>query len=189
MDNRQHSSDAALLAAIAARDGAAFAVFYRRHVPTVLAYLMRETRDPEASADLAAEVFAAVLLAAGRYAEQNDSAAPWLIGIARNKLLMSWRRGRVEARARHRLGFEPVALDDGDLDRIVEVAQGGAGILRLVDDLPADERRRRSARACSTSALTARSPPNSNARRWSCASGSAAVWPGCASRSKETGSA
>src|SRR6478609_1435859 len=131
MDNRQHSSDAALLAAIASRDGAAFAVFYRRHVPTVLAYLMRETRDPE--------VFAAVLLAAGRYAEQNDSAAPWLIGIARNKLLMSWRRGRVEARARHRLGFEPVALDDGDLARIVEVAQGGAGILRLVDDLPADE--------------------------------------------------
>jgi RNA polymerase sigma factor (sigma-70 family) len=139
MDNRQHSSDAALLAAIASRDGAAFAVFYRRHVPTVLAYLMRETRDPEASADLAAEVFAAVLLAAGRYAEQNDSATPWLIGIARNKLLMSWRRGRVEARARHRLGFEPVALDDGDLARIVEVAQGGAGILRLVDDLPADE--------------------------------------------------
>jgi RNA polymerase sigma factor (sigma-70 family) len=139
MDNRQHSSDAALLAAIASRDGAAFAVFYRRHVPTVLAYLMRETRDPEASADLAAEVFAAVLLAAGRYAEQTDSATPWLIGIARNKLLMSWRRGRVEARARHRLGFEPVALDDGDLARIVEVAQGGAGILRLVDDLPADE--------------------------------------------------
>src|SRR6476659_1169034 len=139
MDNRQHSSDAALLAAIASRDGAAFAVFYRRHVPTVLAYLMRETRDPEASADLAAEVFAAVLLAAGRYAEQTDSAAPWLIGIARNKLLMSWRRGRVEARARHRLGFEPVALDDGDLARIVEVARGGAGILRLVDDLPADE--------------------------------------------------
>ena len=139
MDNRQHSSDAALLAAIASRDGAAFAVFYRRHVPTVLAFLMRETRDPEASADLAAEVFAAVLLAAGRYAEQTDSATPWLIGIARNKLLMSWRRGRVEARARHRLGFEPVALDDGDLARIVEVAQGGAGILRLVDDLPADE--------------------------------------------------
>ena len=139
MDNRQHSSDAALLAAIASRDGAAFAVFYRRHLPTVLAYLMRETRDPEAAADLAAEVFAAVLLAAGRYAEQTDSAAPWLIGIARNKLLMSWRRGRVEARARHRLGFQPVALDDGDLARIVEVAQGGAGILRLVDDLPADE--------------------------------------------------
>lgn len=140
MDNRQHSSDAALLSAIAACDGAAFSVFYRRHVPAVLAYLMRETRDPETAADLAAEVFAAVLLAAGRYTEQTESATPWVIGIARNKLLMSWRRGRVEARARHRLGFEAMPLSDGDLDRIVAVAQGGSGsLLDLVDTLPQDE--------------------------------------------------
>jgi RNA polymerase sigma factor (sigma-70 family) len=141
MENRQHSSDAALLSAIAARDGAAFAAFYRRHVATVLAYLLRETRDREAAADLAAEVFAAVLLAAGRYAEQGESATPWVIGIARNKLLMSFRRGRVEARARRRLGFEAVALDDSDLERIAEVAHGGSGrLLQLVEELPEDER-------------------------------------------------
>ncbi len=116
--NRRLWSDSALLAAIAARDGAAFAVFYRRHLSTVLAFLIRETRDPETAADLAAEVFAAVLLSSGRYSEQGESATPWVIGIARNKLLMSFRRGRVEARARHRLGFQAVALDDGDLDRI-----------------------------------------------------------------------
>jgi RNA polymerase sigma-70 factor (ECF subfamily) len=138
--NRRPSSDTALLAAIAARDGAAFAVFYRRHVPAVLAYLMRETRNPETTADLAAEVFAAVLLAAGRYSEQSESATPWVIGIARNKLLMSWRRGRVEARARHRLGFEAMPLSDSDLDTIVEVARGGSGgLLELVDGLPQDE--------------------------------------------------
>lgn len=141
MDNRQHWSDAALLSAIAARDGAAFAVFYRRHLPTVLAYLMRETRDREVAADLGAEVFAAVLLTAGRYTEQGESAGPWVVGIARNKLLMSFRRGRVEARARHRLGFEPVTLDDGDLDRVVEVAEGGVGrLVALVEALPEDER-------------------------------------------------
>jgi RNA polymerase sigma-70 factor (ECF subfamily) len=140
MDNRQPSSDAALLSAIAARDGAAFSVFYRRHVPAVLAYLMRETRNPETAADLAAEVFAAVLLAAGRYSEQTESATPWVIGIARNKLLMSWRRGRVEARARQRLKFEAMPLSDGDLDQIVEVAQGGSGaLLDLVEELPQDE--------------------------------------------------
>jgi len=139
--NRDHWTDAALLSAIAGRDGPAFAVFYRRHVATVLAYLMRETRDPEASADLAAEVFAAVLLAAGKYVAQSESATPWVVGIARNKLLMSLRRGRVEARARRRLGFEAVALDDGDLQRIAEVATSGSGpLLRLVEDLPPDER-------------------------------------------------
>jgi RNA polymerase sigma-70 factor, ECF subfamily len=139
--NRRQWSDSALLSAIAARDGAAFAVFYRRHLPAVLAFLLRETRDREAAADLAAEVFAAVLLSSGRYEEQGESAAPWVLGIARNKLLMSFRRGRVEARARHRLGFHPVALDEGDLDRIEEVARGeGGGLVALVDDLPEDER-------------------------------------------------
>jgi RNA polymerase sigma-70 factor, ECF subfamily len=139
--NRRLWSDSALLAAIAARDGAAFAIFYRRHLSTVLAFLMRETRDPEAAADLAAEVFAAVLLSSGRYAEQGESATPWVIGIARNKLLMSFRRGRVEARARHRLGYQAVALDDADLDRIEEVATGGSGkLVALVEGLPEDER-------------------------------------------------
>jgi RNA polymerase sigma factor (sigma-70 family) len=139
--NRRQWSDSALLSAIAARDGAAFAVFYRRHLPAVLAFLLRETRDREAAADLAAEVFAAVLLSSGRYAERGDSATPWVLGIARNKLLMSFRRGRVEARARHRLGFHAVALDEGDLDRIEEVARGEAGRLQaLIDDLPEAER-------------------------------------------------
>ena len=138
--NRQDSSDAALLAAIASRDGAAFAVFYRRHVPVVLAYLLRQTRERETAADLAAEVFAAVLLAAGRYSEQRESAGPWVIAIARNKLLMSLRRGRVEARARHRLGFQAVALEDRDLDRMERIARVGAGrLVELVDALPEDE--------------------------------------------------
>jgi len=139
--NRRQWSDSTLLSAIAARDGAAFAVFYRRHLAAVLAFLLRETRDREAAADLAAEVFAAVLLSAGRYAEQGQSATPWVIGITRNKLLMSFRRGRVEARARHRLGFQAIALDDGDLDRIEEVAFGAGGqLVSMVDELPEDER-------------------------------------------------
>jgi RNA polymerase sigma-70 factor (ECF subfamily) len=117
-------------------------VFYRRHLPVTLAYLMRETRDPELAADLAAEVFAAVLLTAHRYLDHGMTATPWVIGIARNKLLMSLRRGRVEAKARLRLGFEPVALEDADLERVVAVADAGAGPLSaLVSELPDDERR------------------------------------------------
>ncbi|HEY6399508.1 MAG TPA: RNA polymerase sigma factor [Solirubrobacteraceae bacterium] len=138
---QDRSSDTELLAAIASRDGAAFSIFYRRHLPAVLAYLMRETGDPEAAGDLAAEVFAAVLLAAGRYRAQRASAAPWVIGIARNKLLMSFRRGRIEARARRRLGYEPVAFEADDFARIEAVADRGAGQLsRLLGLLPADER-------------------------------------------------
>jgi RNA polymerase sigma-70 factor (ECF subfamily) len=139
--NRQDLSDAALLAAIASRDGAAFSVFYRRHVPMVLAYLLRETRDREAAADLAAEVFAAILLSADRYAEQHESAAPWVIAIARNKLLMSLRHGRVEAQARRRLGFEAVTLEDDDLDRLERIAAvGGGHLVEWLEILPQNER-------------------------------------------------
>jgi RNA polymerase sigma-70 factor (ECF subfamily) len=137
-----HATDDELLGAIALRDAEAFAVFYRRHLPVTLAYLMRETRDPELAADLGAEVFAAVLLTAHRYLDHGMTATPWVIGIARNKLLMSFRRGRVEAKARKRLGFEPVALEDTDLERVVAVADDGQGPLRaLVNELPDDERR------------------------------------------------
>ncbi len=107
----------------------------------MLAYLRRETGDRELAADLAAEVFAAVLLSAGRYQPQRDSALAWVIGIARHKLLMSWRRGRVQERARRRLGLEPLALDDLDLERVDQLADAGVGRLEeMLDGLPALER-------------------------------------------------
>ncbi len=140
-EDRRQCSDRELLGAIAARDGHAFAVFYRRHLAAVIAFLMRETRDREVAADLAAEVFAAVLVAAGRYHPQGDSAAPWVLGIARNKLLMSRRRGRVEARARAALGFEAVALHEQDLQEIDALAEEGAGqLVELLESLPEHER-------------------------------------------------
>ncbi|MFL5860700.1 MAG: RNA polymerase sigma factor [Solirubrobacteraceae bacterium] len=136
------ATDDELLGAIASRDPGAFRVFYRRHLPVTLAYLMRETRDPELAADLAAEVFAAVLLSAHRYLDHGVTAAPWVVGIARNKLLMSLRSGGVDVTARERLGFEPVALKDADLERVAAVAHDGAAPLRtLVDELPDEERR------------------------------------------------
>jgi RNA polymerase sigma factor (sigma-70 family) len=140
-EDRADWGDAELLAAVAARDGAAFSAFYRRHLAEVLAYLVRETGDSELAADLAAEVFAAVLLSAGRYEAQRPSALPWVIGIARHKLLMSWRRGRVEARARQRLGLEPVELDDLALERVDQLADAGVGRLeQMLEQLPPMER-------------------------------------------------
>jgi RNA polymerase sigma-70 factor (ECF subfamily) len=138
---RERWSDRELLAAIAARDGVACAVFYRRHLARTIAFLMRETRDPELSADVAAEVFAVVIVSAGRYRPQGDSAGPWVIGIARNTLGVSRRRGRVEATARRRLAMEPLELDDDDLEETESfAANSGVAAVALVQSLPADER-------------------------------------------------
>src|SRR5579875_3153564 len=140
-EDRSGWGDAELLAAVAERDGAAFSAFYRRHLAEVLAYLVRETGDSELAADLAAEVFAAVLLSAARYEAQHSTALPWVIGIARHKVLMSWRRGRVEARARQRLGLEPVELDDLALERVDQLADAGVGRLeQMLEQLPPMER-------------------------------------------------
>jgi RNA polymerase sigma factor (sigma-70 family) len=141
------ATDGELLSAVIAGDGQAFATFYRRHLPAVVAFLLRETRDRELTADLAAEVFAAAFLFARRFRPRNQgSARPWVLGIAKNKLLESRRRGRVEDRARRRLGFEPEVLDDDDLARVDELAAGpGGAVLELVEQLP--DRQREAVRA------------------------------------------
>jgi RNA polymerase sigma-70 factor (ECF subfamily) len=131
-------NDAELLTASARGDGDAFAVFYRRHLAEIVGYGLRATGSREAAADLAAEVFASALEACDRYEQVYDSASAWLHGIARNKLLDSRRRGRVEDATRQRIGFQPVLLDDRDLERVVELASQDA--LALVDELPTEQR-------------------------------------------------
>jgi RNA polymerase sigma-70 factor (ECF subfamily) len=100
------------------------------------------TRTSQATADLTAEVFAAVFLAVRRFrARGAGSARPWVLGIARNKLLESRRRGRIEDRARRRMAFEPETLDDDDLVRVEELAAGAeAPVLELVEQLPETQR-------------------------------------------------
>lgn len=139
MDKR---NDLELVAAIARRDDAAFALFYERYLPLVLRWCLRQTGNRELAADLSAEVFAAALIAAHRYRGDNDHVLAWLLGIARNKLRESRRRGRIEDRARRRMGVEPDQLTSDDLERVVELASiDFAELGALIDALPEDLRR------------------------------------------------
>jgi RNA polymerase sigma-70 factor (ECF subfamily) len=130
----------ALVKQIAAGDHAAFTELYRTYLPLVLRWSLRMTGDRELSADLTAEVFATVLLAAKRYRPDAGPVAAWLIGIAHNKLRESRRRNRVEDSARRRLGIEPVALTDHDLERVEELSALDDRLQELVDRLPAEQR-------------------------------------------------
>ena len=134
------ASDAELLAATAAEPDA-FAAFYDRYETAVIGYLLNRTHDIEVSVDLASEAFAAALASASRYRPDRDSAASWLFTIAQSKLTDSLRRGRVEARARRRVGIrDAVQYDTESLDRIESIVSQSGWAIELLARLPADQR-------------------------------------------------
>jgi RNA polymerase sigma-70 factor (ECF subfamily) len=140
MPEREPRDDARLLADIARGDDVAFGVIYRRYLPIVVRWCWLQTGDRELAADLSAEVFAAALQSAHRYAPEKGPPAAWLLGIARHKLLESRRRGRIESAARRRLGIGPLALTDDDLARVEELASLDDAVLALVEQLPSEQR-------------------------------------------------
>jgi RNA polymerase sigma-70 factor (ECF subfamily) len=110
---------------------------------------LRQTRDPDAAHDLTAETFAQAWLVRARFRDESGgSALPWLLGIARNVLLMSVRRRRLEHRACERLGMRerldgpPAAVEpieawlDGIDELLAELPRGQRDALRmrLVED-------------------------------------------------------
>jgi RNA polymerase sigma factor (sigma-70 family) len=108
-------SDADLLGSGEASD---FGWFYDRHLDAVLAFIGRRTHQPEAIFDLAAETFARALEHRGQFECTRGPAIGWLLGIARNLIIDSARRGRIEATSRLRLGMAPVDLSDDQLTMI-----------------------------------------------------------------------
>ena len=103
-------------------DADEFTALYREHSPGLLAWLYRRTRDAETAADLCAETFAAALASSHRYDPARGPAVAWVYGIARNQLATAAKRGRVEDRARRRLGMTPIELSDVAVERIEALA-------------------------------------------------------------------
>lgn len=135
------ASDAELLG-LAAAEPEAFGVFYDRFEAELLAFFYRATGRADIAADLTAEVFAAALQSTRRFDPALGSARAWLFGIARHELADTWRRGRVEDRARRSLEIEAVVLSDAALERIEhELGTDRGDALQLLEELPAEQRR------------------------------------------------
>lgn len=123
----------------------AFREVYDRTMPAVYRYLFRHCGGIRSVAeDLTQETFLVAVRAAGNDVEVT---LPWLIGVARNKLLEHWRRERREAgRLARRAAFEHGDVDGpGPATEVVE-ALGHlpplhriALTLRYLDDLPVNE--------------------------------------------------
>jgi RNA polymerase sigma factor (sigma-70 family) len=132
-------TDAELLGATRA-DPEAFAVFYRRHLRAVLAFLITKTRRPDLAADICAETFAAALERHTRFDERRGPARAWLLTMAHSRLVDALRRGQVEDVARRRLGMPARDLTDEDLDRVEDIAGLDGSVEALVADLPSEQR-------------------------------------------------
>lgn len=138
---RSSRSDQELLSATAAGDADAYGEFFLRHADVILAYLRKRVAPAEHAAELAAETFAAALLSVHRGNARNvPNGAAWLLGIARNKLIDSYRSARVADDARAKLGLPRPAVDDEELERIDHLGGGGLPASQALERLSADER-------------------------------------------------
>lgn len=133
--------DEALLCAAAEGDRRAFAQFYDRHLPGLLAFFRARVDSVELAFDLAAETFACVLAGAAGFDPRRGAAVAWTYSVARNLLVDSYRRRAVSDQTRRRLQMQPVELDDSDMQRIELLAQRGSDDLAAaLASLPADQR-------------------------------------------------
>jgi RNA polymerase sigma factor (sigma-70 family) len=127
--------DASLLASGRPSD---FGEFYDRHLAAVSAYVGGRVRQPEVIFDLVAETFARALENRPQYDAGRGPAVAWLLGIARNLILDSFRRGQVEAAGRIRLGMAPVELEDAQLESVAH--RGRLDLREALAALPVPQR-------------------------------------------------
>ncbi len=132
--------DRELLRAARGGDAECFGTFFREHHAVVLAFLARRVDEPEVAADLLAEAFAA-LLALVRDPRRDIPASPlgWLLVTARNLLIDHHRRGIVAEAARRRFQLAPVALDDRDIELIVQAGRDDELLGRVHELLPVEQ--------------------------------------------------
>jgi RNA polymerase sigma-70 factor (ECF subfamily) len=123
-----------------------FLAFYDDALPHVYGYLARRCGPPSVAEDLTAETFLAAVDAVHR-SNPPPVTLPWVMGVARHKLVDHWRR---QARDERRFDLlagsvaEPADPWDAELDavqarRVLErlAAQHRAVLtLRYLDDLP-----------------------------------------------------
>jgi RNA polymerase sigma factor (sigma-70 family) len=135
--NYDKASDAKLIAA-SQQDSGAFRVLYDRYAQRIHRYQLRRCGDRDAAFDLMAETFAQAWSVRGSFRDEaQGSAAPWLYGIARNVLLQSVRRQRLEDGARQRLGV----LETSERPSLTPEESWLDGLDELLDGLPLEQRR------------------------------------------------
>lgn len=128
----EDSEDERALVEAARRDPARFAELYEIHFDLIYAYIARRVRDRDVAEDLTSEVFHKALANLGSFEWRGAPFAAWLIRIAANAVADQSKRAAREA---GNPGPEPASEPD------MEAIENRARLFRLVQDLPADQKR------------------------------------------------
>ena len=121
-----------LLIEAAQHDPSRFAELYEHNFERVYAYVVRRVGDRDAAEDLTADVFHQALANIGRFEWRGIPFAAWLFRIAANAIT-----DRAQRAVKDRALPPPDDPEEVSLEEVEERAR----TFRLVNDLPAEQRR------------------------------------------------
>jgi RNA polymerase sigma factor (sigma-70 family) len=126
-----------IVAIAASADMVAFESLFREFAPRIRAYLIKMTRDVQASEDLVQETMLAIWRKAGQYDPSRGPASAWIYTIARNIWIDAWRRQRRPA-----IDPDDPALSaepEPDAPRRIELRQNQEAVRRAMERLPKEQ--------------------------------------------------
>jgi RNA polymerase sigma-70 factor, ECF subfamily len=132
---RTKEADEQLLVEAAQKDPSRFADLYESNFERVYAYIARRVRNRDEAEDLTSEVFHQALENIGRFEWRGVPFAAWLFRIAANAIADRWKSAARESGKPTREDLEEIT--EPDLEEIEHCAE----LFRLVNSLPADQRR------------------------------------------------
>ncbi|HZQ21295.1 MAG TPA: sigma-70 family RNA polymerase sigma factor [Terriglobales bacterium] len=130
--SRQQAKERLLVEA-AQKDPARFSDLYELNFERVYAFVVRRVRDRHIAEDITSEVFHKALAHLANFDWRGIPFAGWLLRIAANVISDQWRRS-----AREVVTDNP---PESSVDAGLDEAEHRARVFRMVDELPADQRR------------------------------------------------
>jgi RNA polymerase sigma-70 factor (ECF subfamily) len=129
-----------LLGRIEQADESAFRELYRAFSRKLYAYVLRQLSDPAQAEEIVSDTLYEVWKAPTRF--RGDSLfSTWLIGIARNKVLMAWRGRKPDAQHDDLDDVaESIAGDDPSAFEQLAQQQRSVGVRRCMDKLSSEHR-------------------------------------------------
>jgi RNA polymerase sigma-70 factor, ECF subfamily len=130
--NRRAEAKERLLVEAAQKEPSRFVELYETHFERVYAFVVRRVRDRSLAEDLTADVFHHALAALPNFDWRGVPFAAWLFRIASNVVADQWKRAAKEV-----VEDPPEASTNVSMEDI----EHRAHVFRMVEQLPADQRR------------------------------------------------